>query len=146
MARLLLPPPGGQPTRACARPIVTRMRTTLRTLRSAGRGYTMLEISLGIAILGILAAIAIPTYDRYVERTRVAKAVLDIGDIAARISRYELDNREFPPSLAEAAADKMRDPWGWPYQYVNHDDPHSRGRWRRDKNIVPINDDFDVFS
>jgi general secretion pathway protein G len=40
----------------------------------------------------------------------------------------------------------MRDPWGNPYQYVNHDDKASRGKWRRDKNIVPINTDFDVFS
>ena len=114
--------------------------------RSAARGFTILEWSLAVAILGVLVAIAIPTYERYVERTRVTRAVLDIGAIAARVTRHELDNREFPDSLNDVGAGSMLDPWGEPYQYVNHDAPHSRGRWRRDKNIVPINDDFDLFS
>ena len=118
----------------------------MRFHRPPARGFTIVELALGIAILGVLVAIAVPAYERYMERTRVARAVLDIGDIASKISRYELEEREFPDSLADVGAATMRDPWGNPYQYVNHSDPKSRGKWRRDKNIVPINDDFDVFS
>ena len=116
----------------------------MRTRRFAG--YTIVEISLAVAILAVVAAIAIPMYERYMERTRVAQAVVDVADIASRISRYELDNREFPAGLSDVGADRMRDPWGNAYEYVNHEDPKQRGRWRRDKNIVPINTDFDVFS
>jgi general secretion pathway protein G len=98
------------------------------------------------AIIVILAAIAVPMYDDYVERARVARAVVDVASISAKVALYETNNREFPATLRDVGADAMRDPWGNAYQYVNHDDPHSRGRWRRDKNIVPINTDFDVFS
>ena len=118
----------------------------MRFHRPRGRGFTLVELALSIAILGVLVAIALPAYERYVERTRVAQAVLDLGAIASRITRHELDNREFPASLAEVGAEAMRDPWGNAYQYVNHEEPHSRGKWRRDKNIVPINTDFDLFS
>ena len=106
----------------------------------------MLEVVLVVGIGAVLAAIAIPSYERYVERTRVAQAVIDIGGISSAISRYEADNREFPDALSDVGAGGMRDPWGSPYQYVNHDEKASRGQWRRDKNIVPINTDFDVFS
>jgi len=106
----------------------------------------MLEVMLVVGIGAVLAAIAIPSYERYVERTRVAQAVIDIGGISAAIARYEADNREFPDSLSDVGAGAMRDPWGSPYQYVNHDEKATRGQWRRDKNIVPINTDFDVFS
>ena len=114
--------------------------------RRAARGFTMLEVMLVIGIGAILVAIAIPSYESYVERTRVAKAVIDIASISSAISRYETDNRAFPDSLADVGAAGMRDPWGEPYQYVNHEEKASRGKWRRDKNIVPINTDFDVFS
>lgn len=114
--------------------------------RRAVRGFTIVEWAIAIAILGVLAAIAIPAYDDYRERVRVARAVVDVASISAKVALYESNNREFPASLSDVGADTMRDPWGFPYQYVNHDEPHSRGKWRRDKNIVPINTDFDVFS
>jgi general secretion pathway protein G len=99
-----------------------------------------------IAIVGVLIAIALPAYERYQERLRVFKAVTDIGGIATLVGKFQADAGVLPDSLAAVGADAMRDPWGSPYQYVNHDDRRSRGQWRRDKNIVPINTDFDVFS
>jgi general secretion pathway protein G len=110
------------------------------------RGITMLELTLAVAIVAILAAVAIPAYERYRERVRVYTAVNDIGAIASLVSQFALDNRKLPNSLADAGAGSMLDPWGHAYQYVNHEEPRTRGRWRRDKNIVPINSDFDVFS
>lgn len=131
--------PSGLPTPAASR----------RARGGRGRhasGVTALELMLAVAILGVLAAIALPAYENYRERVRVAQAVVDIGAIGTLVARYGLDNGVFPDSLADVGADTMRDPWGRPYQYVNHEDRRSRGRWRRDKNIVPINTDFDVFS
>ena len=40
----------------------------------------------------------------------------------------------------------MRDPWGAAYAYVNHADVSGPGAFRKDKNIVPINSDFDLWS
>jgi general secretion pathway protein G len=109
-------------------------------------GFTAIEIMIAVAIVGILVAIALPAYDEYIERTRIFKATVDVGGIGTLVSKYAHDNDVLPPSLAEVGSNTMRDPWGNPYQYVNHDDPGTRGRWRKDKNIVPINTDFDVFS
>jgi general secretion pathway protein G len=66
--------------------------------------------------------------------------------MGALIDKYQIDNRNFPDSLADIGQGALLDPWGHPYQYVNHNEPNTRGLWRRDKNIVPINSDFDVFS
>jgi general secretion pathway protein G len=117
-----------------------------RLAGGSARGVTALELMLAVAIVGILAAIALPAYERYVERIRVFKAIADVGAIGTLVSKYGLDAGAFPASLADVGAGTMLDPWGNPYQYVNHDDPRTRGRWRKDKNIVPINADFDVFS
>ncbi len=110
------------------------------------QGLTLIELMLIIAIVGILATIALPAYERYRERIRVFQAVSDIGAIGTLVYKFAHDDGAFPASLANVGADAMRDPWGNPYQYVNHEDRRSRGLWRKDKNIVPINNDFDVFS
>ena len=128
-------------------PGVAALRTLKRRVAGGGaRGVTVLELMLAVAIVGILAAIALPAYERYDERIRIFKAINDIGAIGTQVSKYGLDEGTFPASLADVGAGSMLDPWGNPYQYVNHDDPRTRGRWRKDKNIVPINADFDVFS
>ena len=99
-----------------------------------------------MATLGVLVMLASAGYGTYRERVRVAQAAFDIAAISALVSSYALDNRALPDALS-AVEDGIRiDPWGHPYQYVNHDAKGSHGDWRRDKYIVPINSDFDVFS
>jgi len=113
---------------------------------SAQRGFTVIELMLTVAIVAVLAAIALPTYQKYIERAKLVQAVNDIGSIAADVAKFALDNRGNPASLADVGRDRIRDPWGNPYQYINHEDPTQRGLVRKDKRIVPLNTDFDVFS
>jgi general secretion pathway protein G len=122
------------------------MASKHRVARVPSRGVTIIELMLTVAIVAILAAIALPAYERYQEGVRVFSATNDIGAISSEVTRFGLDNRTLPSSLTEAGFGAMLDPWGNAYQYVNHEEPRTRGRWRRDKNIVPINTDFDVFS
>jgi len=110
------------------------------------RGFTFIELMLGVAILGVVVGIAYPSYQQYVEKTRVQQAVSDIRDIDARVQMYWLDNRAYPADLVEVGKDGMKDPWGNAYQYVNLGDINGKGKARKNKNLVPINSDFDLYS
>jgi general secretion pathway protein G len=101
---------------------------------------------LGIAILGVLAGIAYPSYQKHLERARIAQAIIDIQGVSTVVQAYALDNRAYPDSLDEVGKGAMKDPWGNAYQYTNLADAKNHGKARKDKNLVPINSDFDLYS
>jgi len=107
-------------------------------------GVTLLELVVAMMAIAILGSIAIPAYNGYVNRARVAVAVGDIGTISLRLYRWQLSTRSFPATLAEAGLE-ANDPWGKPYQYVRVAGAR-RGDLRKDRNLVPINTDFDLYS
>ena len=113
---------------------------------SPGRGFTAIEIMLAVAILAVLAAIALPSYSNYLERTRVTQAVRDIADLQTRIQQYYTENHAYPNSLADIGSGSLLDPWGNPYQYTNLAEVNGNGKARKDRNLVPINSDFDLYS
>jgi general secretion pathway protein G len=113
--------------------------------RFADRGFTLVEIVIALAIVGVVLFVAAPSYSSYVERTRVNQAITDIVAISAQIKAYELDNRDYPDNLLQIGASKL-DPWGRPYIYNPFRNPADKGTARKDKNLVPINSDFDLYS
>lgn len=62
--------------------------------RSAG-GFTLLEMMIVVAIVAILAAIALPSYTAYVQRTRILDAVTRLSDARSRMEDYFLDERVY---------------------------------------------------
>ncbi len=58
----------------------------MRQPRSAG--FTTIELLIGVAIVGILAAIAVPTFKSYVYRGRVSEAVRILNEIKTRQEAY----------------------------------------------------------
>lgn len=110
------------------------------------RGFTLIEICLAIAVLAALAAIALPQYSDYRERVRIAQAVTDIGHLQTLIAQFYTENRRYPDDLTEIGQDGVRDPWGNPYQYTNLTTAKGNGKARKNRNLVPINSDFDLWS
>jgi general secretion pathway protein G len=110
------------------------------------RGYTIVELMLTIVIAGIVVSLGVISYRAYLERVDIAKAGQDIAVISAQITEFKKEWGRFPTNLGEVGMAAMADPWGHGYQYVDHTDTANRGNWRKDKNIVPINSDFDLFS
>ncbi len=135
-----------QPGRAVPTPPADRRKRSQRPLPLVG--FTLVELSIAIAILAILTAIAVPSYSSYRERVRVHQATADIVALGAVIKLYEIDNRTYPATLAEIGKAGMLDPWNHPYEYLRLQPlEHTQtGKVRKDKNLVPINSDFDLYS
>lgn len=110
------------------------------------RGFTAVELLLVVTIIGVLATMAVNGFQGYRDRMRMFQAVTDIASIGAAVKHYRNDLGRHPPDLATIGKGGILDPWGKAYQYVSHDDASGNGAFRKDKNIVPINSDFDLWS
>ena len=110
------------------------------------RAFSLIEIVFVVAAIGILAAIAIPSYQQYVEKARVAVAVTDISGMSIVIVKYMDDNVTPPDSLSQVGMAGRIDPWGRPYVYVNLMGVNGKGSARKDKKLNPLNSDFDLYS
>jgi general secretion pathway protein G len=113
---------------------------TLRLLRN----ITKRDVVALLAAALLLGSFAIPAFSGYVERSRVARAVSDIGTLSLQLYRWERDNRALPASLAEAGL-RGDDPWGRPYVYRRAGDAR-QAELRKDGERVPLNSDFDLYS
>jgi general secretion pathway protein G len=97
-------------------------------------------------VCGILVAIAVPAYLSSVQRAKVAKATSDIAGMATVIGRYTTDNLGPPPDLKTVAFDTLLDPWGNPYVYQSFTGLKGKGKMRKDKNLNPLNTQYDLYS
>lgn len=117
-----------------------------RSLRRHPTGLTLIELLIGLAVIAVLAAIAVPNYAQYMERGRNAQAAGDIRSIELAIARFSMtSNGRFPERLADIGV-ATNDPWGRPYQYLNVQTVRNRGPVRKDRALNPINTDYDLYS
>jgi general secretion pathway protein G len=110
------------------------------------RGFTLVELVIAMAVAMTLAAIAIPSYTRVREHTRVTTAIADIQHLQMSIQAFASSNGPLPNTLADLGPSvPQRDPWGNPYQYLNFANAN-KGAFRKDRFLVPINSTFDLYS
>jgi len=113
-------------------------------------GFTLIEVIIVIAIIGTLSAIAIPNYIKYRYDALIAVAITDIRIIEKQIALFVPDNNgQLPDSLNDLPINNPSiDPWGNPYQYLRIDGglPSAPGLARKDRFLVPVNSDYDLYS
>jgi general secretion pathway protein G len=111
--------------------------TGARIVRSAERGFTLLEIMVVVVILGILAALVAPQVIRRIDDAQIAKAKQDIRSYETALNLFRMDNFKYPSTdqglkaLVEQPTDSSirnwkqggyidgakKDPWGNDYLY-----------------------------
>jgi general secretion pathway protein G len=109
---------------------------TMRKLRRGESGFTLLELLVVLAIMGMLAAIIAPQVIKYLGSSKTATAKIQIQNVMAALELYRLDVGRYPtgqeglqslvvapptapswngPYLKKDSA--LKDPWGVPYVY-----------------------------
>ena len=58
-------------------------------------GFTLIELMLVVAVIGILAAIAIPNYSDYIKRGKAAEATSNLATLRVKMEQFYQDNRTY---------------------------------------------------
>ncbi|QIP48126.1 Pilin [Kingella kingae] len=76
-------------------------------MKTMQKGFTLIELMIVIAIIGILAAIALPAYQDYTKRSRVSEGLSLAGGVKSALTEYYASNNAWPANNAAAGiADK----------------------------------------
>lgn len=60
------------------------------------KGFTLLELMMVAAIIAILAKVALPSYQNYIKKARIADATSALADYRVKYENYFLDNKTYP--------------------------------------------------
>ncbi len=67
----------------------------MNTLKVGQKGFTLIELMVVVAIIGIIASIALPSYSDYVVKSSLTEAYSSLADTRIRMEQYFQDNRTY---------------------------------------------------
>lgn len=117
--------------------------TEWREKLCSSAGFTLVELIMVTAILGVLVMLTIPSYNHFVSKVKITRAITEIRGLEKDILASTVDKNTLPNSLNDVGRGSLLDPWGNPYQFLNFANP---GIPRQNSLTFDLNTDFDLYS
>ncbi len=109
-------------------------------------GFTLIELMIVLAIIATLVTIGMPVVFRVMAVAKETSAAEEMRTLQIEILAYLGTQGKLPDTLDDVGMGNLRDPWGNLYQYLVVAKAKGKGKLRKDRFLVPINSDFDLYS
>ncbi|HWT70961.1 MAG TPA: pilin, partial [Oxalicibacterium sp.] len=88
-----------------------REMKSMKMMKKAQQGFTLIELMIVVAIIGILAAVAIPQYQNYIVRAKLSKIAPVVDPVKLAVAEYAQNNNGDFSNLAGATSGTAGGSW-----------------------------------
>jgi len=113
-------------------------------MKKIQKGFTLIELMIVVAIIGILAAIAIPAYQNYIIRAQISEGLTLATRAKTSVSEYYMERGSWPGNNAEAGLADQHDIKGSYTEHMSVDDNVIEIKYGFDASLAIFNEKIEL--